>query len=769
MILGGGAGGMPQGTPGGASPFPFIEVASDPSVAPGRKAPVGTRAFLATGIAAWDKVGTADTAWVPVGTGGGGGGTVSDVTSSDASVIVGAPTGPAVDLKVNLATALPPAINATNSTTGVSVQAAREDHDHGQTIEATWTLANPRIYALDATAGNDANAGFVTAASASVADVKAATAAAGLVALKTVAALSAVFPKVGAGRSVVIVVNTYNGTVTYNGLYAVIAGTTGYARGCPLIRGTSTQATASCVAFDGTPADIVYWGAAIASGTNAPGYNPTGSPTTTTIQLLKAGGGAAGLTAESAGNAPIPIGLRLRFDNSAGTTTQVALRNVCARVIQVIGTDTVVLDRALPAVPAAGDTLYFEDGGIVTDTILLQGGGFPTLQGPQIVGVRCTGALGCASSGQSYVFFSHVGSFSASRGFGFWSGSNGNTPFYVDGTFPNVGGGLRVDLGGSSTVELMSADIPGVVYAAGTFSSQDYNRCTFRAGAVAAAGLTLKNSRAQMDTSFVSLGAGTGEQPSRVIGPGTAAGVDLRWWSGTIANLQVTNMGSKPCIMLRDRCFVVFGSFFSPATVGGSSGNNDVGLDLTNSFGAIISIQGVAPPTITGVLGDIRLAGGQIISWAAAFNTGIVDSQDNRIIAPGTAPNSITKFSGPLVGAVGAQLTYFSDPGPFGASGENNQTTPCRYPTSMRLAIRLRVTNIFNNSVNATTVTLYKNGVATAMQVSIPAGSAAYTKFQDLSHPILFGDNDDYDLRGDDPAGDSAGGVNIAGALEWAA
>lgn len=83
--MSGGAGTPPQAGPGGAFPFPYIYVASDPSVSPGRKAPVGTRAFLATGTAAWDKQGTADTAWVAVGAGAGG--VVHSVTAQDATAI----------------------------------------------------------------------------------------------------------------------------------------------------------------------------------------------------------------------------------------------------------------------------------------------------------------------------------------------------------------------------------------------------------------------------------------------------------------------------------------------------------------------------------------------------------------------------------------------------------------------------------------------------------------------------------------------------------
>jgi hypothetical protein len=53
------------------------------------------------------------------------------------------------------------------------------------------------------------------------------------------------------------------------------------------------------------------------------------------------------------------------------------------------------------------------------------------------------------------------------------------------------------------------------------------------------------------------------------------------------------------------------------------------------------------------------------------------------------------------------------------------------------------------------------------MVVTIPAATAANTKFSDLVHPILFLDDDDYDLRMDDAA-DVAGVVTVSAALEWA-
>ena len=83
--------------------------------------------------------------------------------------------------------------------------------------------------------------------------------------------------------------------------------------------------------------------------------------------------------------------------------------------------------------------------------------------------------------------------------------------------------------------------------------------------------------------------------------------------------------------------------------------------------------------------------------------------------------------------------------------------------------MRLRVLVTSDTMANACTCTLYKNGSATAMQVSIPAATVANTKFVDAAHPILFADGDDYVLRLDDAAADGGNSLNVTAVIEWAA
>jgi len=274
-----------------------------------------------------------------------------------------------------------------------------------------------------------------------------------------------------------------------------------------------------------------------------------------------------------------------------------------------------------------------------------------------------------------------------------------------------------------------------------------------------ATGLLWNNSLKSAGTTAnttVDIGATAALGAPRIVGPARLRIISSQL---TLGILAITNAGaSAGAISLEGRCIVAFNG-----VVSGSAGNTDVGLDLTLARNSVIILT--TTPTVTGTAGDIRLAGGQIVTWAQAIATGIQDSAGNRIIGTaGVPPQAITKFSGSVVGAVGAVVSYLADTGPAVA----NQIVPLRYPTSFRLATRLRATNLVNTSANAVTVTLYKNGVATTMVVSIPAASAANTKFVDIAHPILFLDGDDYDLRLDDGA-DVAGIVSVSAALEWAA
>jgi len=327
---------------------------------------------------------------------------------------------------------------------------------------------------------------------------------------------------------------------------------------------------------------------------------------------------------------------------------------------------------------------------------------------------------------------------------------------------------------GGNRVETTSAfnSCTGITFpelcAVGTFSVSGTSvTLACNRGSVFAGGISIINDYLGASLSIGTI-AVTGVGP-RIIGAGGASGFNAGSSCVGFNQLAVTNCGAKPAFALSGGLSIV--SFFSTGNqnVTGATGNNDVGLDLTKAHGSVIYIDSTLAPTVTGALGDVRLAGGQIITWAQAM-TGVTDVAGNTITAgPITATLAATRaplkragFSGSIIGAVGATVSYLADTGPMAA----NQTTPLRRATSAMLVRSLRVTNLVNVSANPVTVTIYKNGVATLAQVSIPAATAANTKFADLAHQVFFADGDDLDVRLDD-AGDVGGVVTVSGFVEY--
>ncbi len=637
--------------------------------------------------------------------GGGGAGTVTSVGSTDGSVTITSPT----------------------TTPDLSVSAAR--------LAASWTLGICRVYAVDGANGNDSNKGYADPATNSAADYAIACQAAGAVAVKTFAGLSAILPRVGAGRicEVVIRAGTYVG-----GLQTFLGGVVGYQDGIPTIRTTDTVATAGCVAFDGSLADCTALGMTTATGMNAAGYNPTGSPTTSVVQCLKVGGAAPGFTATEVA-APLPLGARVRFDSA---TTTAALRNVCRLVSKVSGTDTLTWTSVLPAVPVASDTFYIESPAVnVPATQLGENSQVPTGNFSNIVGINFTGAL------------------TLRGGLWNWAGCAGTTGSYRNGTFvastayghPVRGfltvGGSRFSSTTTVQTTLSTSAFSGLV-SAGAFTATNPVLLANLAGLVCGAGFVLNDGA--LGSQGISLGssAATVGVPVRITGPQTEAGLHVNG-SMKIGSLDITNMGAKPAIWIESSNVVCdLGSGVAAGgPVTGSTGNTDVGLDLTRARNCVIVVQTGNLPTVTGSNGDVRIAdggNGQIITWAQA-GAGFIDSAGNRFITttlngglptPRGPIGPVAKFSGGILGGAGATTSYLSDTGVAPAAN----LTAIEYPVSGFLAMRLRVKPEANTFATNVVATVYKNNVATAITVTIPAGSTAVVS--DTSHAVVFSDGD---------------------------
>lgn len=220
-----------------------------------------------------------------------------------------------------------------------------------------WGYSTIRYFAVDYAAGNDANLGY--------SDVDMPTA--GTVALKTLTALAARLPLLGAGRKVVIAIATRAGGATYlkpDGVTLddlLLQGIYGYRK--MLIRGTVTDATAGSVKFANDSADKIMAGFVRATGTNSAGYNVTVNTSARQVTVQLAGGGAVALATNYTFRA-----FRIRFDSN---TTTAALRNVTRMLSLVSGAgDVFHLDENLPASPvtgSAGDVFYIEGAGVAVN------------------------------------------------------------------------------------------------------------------------------------------------------------------------------------------------------------------------------------------------------------------------------------------------------------------------------------------------------------------------------------------------------------------
>lgn len=514
---------------------------------------------------------------------------------------------------------------------GIEVGGAAPAVTVGQRVAAEWPIATVRYYAVDGANGSDLAVGFSDVSSA----------AAGLVAKKTLAGLGAILPRIGNGRIVVIRIaaGTYVG-----GLDAFLAGVSGYAGGFPLVLPTVTDATSGSVAFAGTTADKIQAGFVTATGMNAAGYNPVAAFSQTALKCLKVGGAAPGFPAEATG--PVPMGWRIRF---SATTTTAALRNITAPIIGISAADTLTLPAVvtgalgLPAVPVGTDVFYIEMAGVsVGQTIL--GGNWTNSQtqaardfGPvQIVGIDIAVAANFRSAPYRLVGCSSP-----------FMTSNGPTWFdaiYNDeaGTARQVGcfvrttniGNQYAAIGMNSNTQNTGGVVTGPInitnatafnWCNGGFSTQGINVFDCKGD------LTNDPAVAQ-PASMIGGRTANGMSGVRVRGvsqgpTGASAGLNVNFSTISLGRIDFQTMGANPAIRLLGLSGLAVSN-----QVTGATGNNDVGLDMTAAAGSAILIK--SAPTLTGALGDVRFPDGTIHTWAALVAAGLtVDTRGNQYIA----------------------------------------------------------------------------------------------------------------------------------------
>lgn len=628
----------------GGSQTPFGHVGSvdgtipeaygvNPSLAPGLPRPRGWRVALPDGTGAWDKTGPLDTDWSPVAAGAGG-----DVTgvAQGNGILVSSPGGPVPVVSADYGAGADVQTVMDANDAGTSLQLAKIDHAHEgmrflsspddsliinqngpdftirQTTVAGWPIANMRIYTVDGVNGDDTNVGFADAAGTTSADYEAAVVAAGAVAKKTVPGLAAIFPRLGSGRlvEVIFAAGSYAGSPA-----DFLNGTTGYAVGCPIVRGTRTVASAAATAFTGTIEDLICAGGVTGTGLHAAGYTDLTAAAAPDAELIPGalvGGGVPDFDDEP----NLPYGIRLRFDAATQTAS---LRNVARQICEVdpITEKLFFQTDVQPDDPAFADVIYLEEPGVVFEDACelntgSDGGGFYS-SGPTFIGIKWADTLLLHTGGYKFVFCQTDLLYSETTGH-VQTAQDFEHP--VQGTIM-VGGGLRCDSSSSlfyGSYYLRGLSVAGqlVIAATGTDVRWDVGCGAEQLVVSECTGDKVTVTHANFGFSTVS-SSGLQGLP-HLYGFGSAGGIlQIRNSEVTLSYLKVTDAGGQAGIRIYGKSTVQFSG-----DVSGTGAN--VGLDLTDATDSdVIVLDGAAltKPTITGTLGDIRFAGQAIDTWAA--------------------------------------------------------------------------------------------------------------------------------------------------------
>lgn len=531
----------------------------------------------------------------------------------------------------------PPLVSAASSA-GAASTVSRSDHTHGSTVADWGTAGSVRYFACDGTNGSDANAGWSDASQA----------AAGAVAVKTLARLLQIVPKFGNGRKARVAIRSgnYASDATLD-----LSGFAGY--GVLIFIGTDTVASAGSTAFLGDTNDTICAGMTTATGMNTAGYNPTAysvaADGTPTITLQLAGGGAPAFPAAPAR----PYGCRLRFDVASTTA---ALRNFADSVLLVPtggGGAQLVIGEPLPASPVIGDVCYVEmpnvTGPVSTVVINSQGAEMLQLCGLSLGTLITTGGavkvVGCEAGAAIFdnVLLSIVRIIS-------------NLPSGA----PVVGMGLRA--GGLSTMGGLLNLTDWCDTATTTFQEPEL----IAAERWAAGGMILyggshaigNNVAETIGTNSSTNHGATCQIWKAATLPVGVSACGLAIYGGyQIGRVKCSNMGAVPGARING---TGMGVTVQAISGGIADGNTDVGLDLSpagisgNSLGGNgCTVFVVSSDTATGTAGDIRLSDGTIISWATAL-AGVVDANGNRLFTTNSAPLGATVASAATAVALGA-------------------------------------------------------------------------------------------------------------------
>jgi hypothetical protein len=508
--------------------------------------------------------------------------------------------------------ASPLAISAATETAAGSLSAS--DKTKLDRLVADWTagLASPRYFAVDSAAGSNSNLGYSDTSMA----------AAGALAVQTLAQLRLIVPTIGAGRTLVIAIK---GTFAED----LVLQLQGYAR--ILVRATAD--------FVNTATEkVVCGGTTKLAGPNGNGSFSVIAGATTTLFTTS---GAVTLTAE-----PALLGKRVRFATGA-------LAGVCCTIEKNTGT-AITPDATLAGAPALGDTFFIEEPGVTVQRVVIEGTGSSesgtstATTSISIAGIASTSTSADAWSvcGPHTVFEAafceqrgssgHHSAVSASR---VPCRSSCDAPTLTKGArrAPHVEAGSKGRSSSGGDLRDLVILVAGAVgwsrpVSSCASSSHRYSRaaahghrCSYRTvgGLATTAGgsntvfsAVGNNGSSTLCRARINNAGITVQQSSR--GPSVASKLST---SGANAAVVMQGLG---CALAVDDLI-------------GSTGNTGVVVDLSTGIGNQVALGTVTAITAIASGGDINLAGGAVATFAGLATTNVIDSAGNNVQGSGGA------------------------------------------------------------------------------------------------------------------------------------
>lgn len=470
---------------------------------------------------------------------------------------------------------------------------------------ANWPLTQAGYFALDYDNGDDDNLGFSTVSMAT----------AGLAPLKTAEELQLRVPPIGKNRDLVIAIKPRAAGATYRDKAdAEDARLKLVLDGYRVIQMRGVPDFADLLADRGKSAAVQF----------LVGPNIDGSFTITAPSGARSFSIAAGaLTVE-----PALSGMRVRWKGNATPAIADAMT-----VIVRNGASTFVVAETPPAPPVAGDEFFIEQPAVAFKELSLSFDNLADEQVPVIVGLRAAdpaslSGISGGGVGSTSVGFCHFAG--RLNPYGHTLDVRGTYADTINGGNVLTGAGLRV--AGVFTPSVRSAYLTRSALL-GSLNQLAFTTGMFDigAGCVIRNSLAIRSSGAQASEATPSFG-NVGRGASTVLEPLRLVSTNLLL-EGTSSKVNgVTVEGATgPAIKVKGDSAAVNVSNVS----NGGAANTDVGIDVAECTRAVVVLDKEGPVTVTGTLGDIRLADGSIVPYTHVAKISAKDTAGNKIIGTG--------------------------------------------------------------------------------------------------------------------------------------